>query len=159
VTVYLIGPSQVGKSSAAASFAAPSSGIVVRDIDAELQRIHGDSWASHAFDWTSVEAILDAPSKAMEPALETVFVVGAGSQTLPELITYLRPHRDCTVLLIAPPEELIDRHPGRSLTELVRTEYTSRAELYDLAVHRLDVGGLAAEEVTNALRRFLARSE
>ncbi len=145
--IYLIGPSGVGKSSCA-RLAARSLPVEHVNLD-ELCR-------GRQFDWGFCHQVLARIERDFSPKdVLGIADIGAGIQCSPELQQYLSNRRDRVLLIFAPAPEVIARNPlgpDRSLAEYLAREYSSRAGLYAIARHRLDIAKLSEPE---AQRRFI----
>jgi len=149
--VYLIGPSGVGKTSCARR-ASEVLGVQYTALDSLCRR--------HEFNWQVCSVAL-ARLETQADTRDALHIVdiGTGTQTLPELWDCLLKRRDQVVLIWGPESEVVLRNPcgpGRSLEECRQTEYTSRQDLYALASHRVDVGGMTEPEANEAFINFLS---
>ncbi len=145
--VYLVGPSGVGKSTAAEVLDRSEEDVQILDIDRDLSH----TWSN----WSILGARL-ASLHGEESDVHTVVDIGAGPQHfVPELPAFLSESRATVLLIWAPPEEVIFRNPvpKRSPAEYLATEYESRTALYQLATSTVDVTGLAKDE---AARKVVA---
>jgi shikimate kinase len=145
--LYLIGPSGVGKTSCGrhAAFVFPR--VRFESLD--------DLCKGQEFDWIACRRALDGLEAATAPGLTVIIDIGAGTQTRPELVQYLAARAENTILLHAPPEEVIRRNPlgpSRDIWEFRQTEYASRRLLYRVAGHVVDVTGLT---IGSARQKFI----
>jgi hypothetical protein len=126
------------------------------DIDDEFRR--------REFDWNVIGPRLSQLHGLPVSEAHIVVDVGAGTQTLPELYTFLQQAKALVVVVTAPPEEVILRQPiwNRDPAEFLRTEYTARTTLFGLATLTIDVAGLASEDaaqkVVDQINRLLAKA-
>jgi shikimate kinase len=140
VVIYLIGPSGVGKSTCASH-----AEKVLKAEHRSLDRL----WSGRTNDWAyCCRQFLAA--EAEEPSAQVTIIVdiGAGTQfdCTRQLEQYLTTRRQRVVLVHVPPEALLQRNDStRSLDEFSRTEYDTRAKLYGLAAHKLEVTGKSQE--------------
>jgi shikimate kinase len=107
------------------------------------------------FDWIACRRALDDLEETTAPRLTVIIDIGAGTQTRPELVQYLAARAENTILLHAPPEEVIRRNPlgpNRDILEFRQTEYGSRRLLYQVAQHVVDVTGLT---IDSARQKFI----
>ncbi len=152
MTIYVLGPSGVGKTHCA-GYAATILRAEHRDLDA-LCKWRESDWAccQRAFDGIESEA-----------KLRQVFIsidIGAGTQRNRslELQQYLMPRRQHVVLVWAPPSEVIRRKcqwPGRLPEEFEQTEYKTRDPLYSIATHKVDVSCKSRDEAKAQFARYI----
>jgi shikimate kinase len=135
--LYLIGPSGVGKTSCGRHAACVFPRVRFESLDKLCK--------GHEFDWIACRRALDDLEATTVPLLTVIIDIGAGTQTRPELVQYLAARAENTILLHAPPEEVIRRNPlgpNRDILEFRQTEYASRRLLYQVARRVVDVTGL-----------------
>ena len=152
MTIYLIGPSGVGKTSCARR-ASEVLGAQHIALDS-LCRGNEFNWPVCCLALARLESQTDT-----RDALRIVDI-GAGTQTLPELRDYLLKRRQQVVLIWAPESEVVFRNPcgpSRPLEEYRQTEYTSREDLYALALHRIKVEGMTEPQANEVFISFLSR--
>jgi len=85
--------------------------------------------------------------------------VGAGTQTLDPLRSFLNRHECRIAVVTAPADEVIRRQPllNRKLEEFIATEYTGRRELFSLATVTIDVRGLDADQAAQSIVQQLTQ--
>ena len=153
MTVYLIGPSGVGKTTCART---ASRVLPVKHIDIDSLCLR------NAYDWSACRLVLAGLEDPIDdPWILNLIDIGAGTQTLPELRDYLLKRREHVVLVWAPESEVIQRNPlgpERSRDEYHLTEYANRQQLYAIAPHRINVEGVDGAEAGRVLADFLLRT-
>ncbi len=153
MTIYLIGPSGVGKTSCASK---ASVSLLTKHIDTDCE------CRGFEYNWTVCNlALARLEHSFVQREVLQIIDIGAGTQTLPELRDYLAKRRERVVLLWAPESEVIRRNPlgpSRELDEYRLTEYTSREDLYSIASHRINVSGLAEPEANQMFANFMAQT-
>ncbi len=145
--LYLIGPSGVGKSSCGRHAACVLPRVRFESLD--------NLCKGQEFDWIACRCALDDLEATADPELTVIIDIGAGTQTRPELVQYLDARAENTILLHAPPEEVIRRNPlgpSRDILEFRQTEYASRRLLYKVARRVVDVTGLT---IGSARQKFI----
>jgi hypothetical protein len=147
-TLFVIGPSSVGKSSAA-SYAAAELGAHAIDSDDPLRHV------PRPWGWSLVASVIHQAEQETEGFL--ILVIGAGAQAdaTGPLAEYLRARSGATLLMIAGPSEVHERNErahriGRSLPDFTRHEYWERADIYAAAGQLLDVSSMTEEETGKA---------
>ena len=143
MTIYLIGPSGVGKTSCARR-ASRLPGVEHLDLD-DLCRGNESNWMICGPVLTNIES-----RRRDSPFTLRIVDIGAGTQTLPQLRDYLSGRRERVVLIWGPESEVVQRNPlgpGRALDEYRQTEYLSRQFLYSIAPYTIDVTGMREAEV------------
>jgi len=153
VIVYVIGPSGVGKSTAVQLLVSQHPDVELFDID------EAGVWG----DWTQLEPQLSEVHAKDSADVKIVVDVGAGAQHFcPELGSFPLGEEATVLLVFAPPEQVHPRNPSgpsRDFNEFVKTEYTSRQALYEVAEPRVDVSDLtedaAAQKVVTQLSDLL----
>lgn len=143
MTIYLIGPSSIGKTCCAEYACRLLLNTTHVDLDKRCSGMQ--------FDWPFCEAaLLRIREESQTNRQHTVVDIGAGTQTRPELIDYLRPRKQNVLLVWAQPHEAFARNRDvvltRSLLQYEACEYTSRAQLYSLTEHKIDVTGQSKEK-------------
>jgi len=152
MTIYLIGPSGVGKSHCA-RYAATVLKAEHRELD--------ELCAGHQFNWTVCNKALDEIEReARTNQAFHIIDIGAGTQCLPELQQYLESRHQRVVLIYAPPPEVIRRNPmpTRSSEEYEQTEFKTRERLYSTADHIVDVSGNSPDDAKARLAGFIGTS-
>lgn len=153
--IYLIGPSGVGKTTCATA-AAKSLGANICKLD-ELCRGRTNDWLFCR------EVMLRAVANCQQQNDLTIIDIGAGTQhdCRGALLEFLLDRRHRALLIWAQPSEVIMRNPlgpNRSTDEYLRTEYTSREQLYAGPVHKLDVSGLSESQMREAFVNYLSNN-
>lgn len=157
--IYLIGPSCVGKSTAAAHLA-DTGEVTHLDLDGWIRESRLSSYT-----WPTVEPLF-AELEAAEATLPVILDIGAGTQDMEHshgdrgLRHWLSQRSSRVVLVDAPPEEISGRNPhhGGSHQSFLRYEYApERLLLYATAGTSVWVGALPQPDsvatVVEALRR------
>jgi shikimate kinase len=155
---FVVGPSRAGKSTLVKKTAGrfPSTAFV--NLDHEIAQL-GDQetaglggWEGR---WQQSRAIFD---RTGTDAKDVVIDVGAGSLQTPKAFHYFGQHVSDIILIWAPFEAILSRHPGRDPEDLRRLEFSdAHKTLYDAIDRRintaeLNVGNAArmlAEHLTN----------
>ena len=162
-TVFLIGPSRIGKTTAGRLVAVQLEGVHHHDLDEDVKpfRQPGVNPVVTAQDWAVLEPILTAYESG--PSGLAIVDIGAGTQNMVEtgrrqIIDWLmRPHA-VVVLLTAEPEfawtRWIDGRPeskAEGFSRFIEQEFTGRESLYALASHTIDVTSRPSAAVADEL--------
>jgi shikimate kinase len=172
--LFIIGPSRVGKSTAARYVAGRLDRVAHHDLDLDVKpfRQPGVNPVITAQDWTVLHPIL----RAYESGIAELAIVdiGAGTQNMVEhghreILDWLARPQSFVVLLTAEPtfawNRWIDGRPDMAdegFDRFLQQEFTGRRELYWLADRTIDVADRVADEVGDELlgiaTQLLARS-
>lgn len=151
-TLYLIGPSGVGKTTCADA--------AVERINAKHYKLD-DLCRRRTNDWHFCQQVMrDAEASNKTQGHLKIIDIGAGTQhdCNRELVEYLNARRDSAMLIWAPDSEVIMRNPlgsNRNQEEYRRTEYTSRDRLYSIPAHRIDISGMSTDEACDHFVLYL----
>lgn len=158
--MYVIGPTQVGKSTAIRRLVDQSPEIVLVDLDDELKPLMVETerdLIDLAQDWRVVGPILNRYEAPDGPT--RIVVIGAGTQDMKragnsEFEQWLGQRRNRVVLVTADPCEVFERFQGsRGFKEFVWFEFQSRRSLYALAAITVDVSHLSPETAIRQVMR------
>lgn len=149
----MIGPSGVGKTNCGQAAAAQLH-VEFRSLDV-LCRGRTNDWACCLTQFDKAELESASPSALL------IMDIGAGTQydCTQQLCGYLEPRRSRVVLIYAPPNEAIARNPlgpSRDPGQYLQMEYKSRALLYRVAGHTVDVSGKSAHAAAEVFVNYLS---
>lgn len=161
LTVFLYGPSGVGKSTLAKAYAAEHNCCII-DTDEAYADGFG-SWSANGHPTLESTTYFERVKGAVDTALSacnkaySIVVVGAGAlQYTAGAARWLATHP--TIVLMDEPDRILQRLGGRPSGGYVQREFsTHRQQLYDQASYRIDVAGRTAEQLVPELQGIFLR--
>jgi shikimate kinase len=154
---FLIGPSRAGKSTLSRAISAQFPEIAFIDLDLRVNEMEtqlatppNDGWPGR---WNRSIAIFD---EAEQNHKDVVMDVGAGSLQTPEAFEYFGRCLSNLILISAPFDAILARHPNRKPEELLGTEFSQlHNALHARIARRIDTSELSQEEAAGVLSSFL----
>ena len=162
----LIGPSGVGKTTAADSVSKMEEQVSVYDLDDEIKVRNGGKPASELLPQIGDKCFFELSQKLIEEisgneSRKVLIVVGAGS------INYEAAHewylQQNLISLTGDPHVIYERGgrdkvPGRTIDEYIKSEYNElRQNLYKKSKYHINVANMAQEKVAESILEIVNR--
>lgn len=168
-TLFVIGPSGVGKSTLTNELSVRLESVLAVDLDSEIKRRYPSEFARAHHDWErfwdlSISCIEDLKAQGNHEFL--VIDVGAGSLQSRRAPEFFRSQK--TVLIYDTPENTLKKVQGRqgnawvgrSVADFIGTEYSSaRRSIYNGVSHVINVAGRKPEESVIEFLQIISEME